>query len=627
MADGPSMNIDLHISCKHLINCDVGSKSDPMVVVSMRASTEDQWVEVGRTEWQKDNLNPSFVKAIRVRYTFEATQLLLFVVYDIDDARADLKKADVLGEVETTMASVVSSVTGDFTQNLVYRKNPKAKAGTITVIAEEIKESNAEVTFALAGKNLDKKDLFGKSDPYIILKQKVGSAWVAAHQTETIMNTLNPVWHPFTLGMQKVCGGDMDRPIMFDCYDWDKHSSPDHIGQAETTMRQLMQLASQGPAELPLINPKKSGKRGYKNSGILVFKQANVVQVPTFLDFIRGGCEISMVVAVDFTASNGDPRNPTSLHHIDPSRPNQYEMAIHAVGSIVASYDRDGMIPAYGYGGKMPDGNVSHCFALNGNPSNPEVPGIRGLLDAYHMAISNIGLSGPTYFAQIIHQTAEIVHLNTQNPAQQKYFILLIITDGCINDMPATVTEIVQAANNLPMSIVIVGVGNSPEFKNMEALDSDEAALRDRNGVVAARDIVQFVPFAKFVATPQKLAEETLAEIPAQLVSYMRMRGIAPLPPPMPQGMPPQGMPPQGVPPQGMPPQGVPPQGMPPQGVPPQGMPPQGMPPQGVPPQGMPPQGMPPQGMPPQGMPPQGMPPQGAPAPQGMPPQGAPAPQ
>jgi len=573
MADGPSMNIDLHISCNGLINADVGSKSDPMVVVSMRAAPEDPWVEIGRTEWIRDNLNPNFVKAVRVRYTFEVTQYLLFVVYDIDDARADLKKADVLGEVSTTMASVVSSVSGSFCEKLMYRGGSKKSAGTITVVAEEVKESNAEVTFALAGKNLDKKDLFGKSDPYIILKQMVGSSWVAAHQTETIMNTLNPVWHPFTLSLQKVCGGDLDRPIMFDCYDWDKHSAPDQIGQVETTMRQLMQLPA--PAELPLINPKKSGKRGYKNSGVLVFRQASVVQVPTFLDYIRGGCEISMVVAVDFTASNGDPRNPTSLHHIDPSHPNQYEMAIHAVGSIVASYDRDGMIPAYGYGGRMPDGNVSHCFALNGNPSNPEVPGIQGLLDAYHMAITNIGLSGPTYFAQIIHQTAEIVQLNTQNPAQQKYFILLIITDGCINDMAATVTEIVQATN-LPMSIVIVGVGNSPEFKNMDALDSDDVALRDRNGVTASRDIVQFVPFAKYVATPQKLAEETLAEIPLQLVSYMRLRGIPPNPPPMPQAMPPpQAMaPPQGVPPQGVPPQAMAPQAM----APPQAMPPQGAP-------------------------------------------------
>jgi len=530
MADeGPALSVDLHISCKGLKNKDVGSKSDPIVVVYCRKSEQEDWMEVGRTEWQKDNLNPNFTKPICIRYTFEVTQLLRFAVYDVDDERANLAKADFLGDAEATLATVVSCASGVFTEPLVLQAVPKGKAGYITVLAEEVKESNAEVTFSLAGRNLDKKDLFGKSDPYIVLNQKLNGNMVSVYKTETIMNTLNPVWHPFTMSMQKLCGGDIDRPIVFDCYDWDKHSSPDHIGLAETTMRQLMQMIQQGPVELPLMNPKKAGKRSYKNSGILVIKQATVVQVPTFLDYLRGGCEISMVTAIDFTASNGNPQNPSSLHHIDPQHPNQYEQAIHAVGSILSYYDHDGMIPAYGYGAKMPDGNVSHCFALNGNPENPEVPGVPGLLDAYHKAITNIELAGPTCFAQVIHEAWKIVWKNRKNqkPGQHRYYVLLIITDGAIHDMAETIEEIVVGASNLPVSIVIVGVGSSPELKSMEALDSDGRQLTDRNNYVAMRDIVQFVPFNKYAACPQKLAEETLAEIPGQLRSYINWHSVS----------------------------------------------------------------------------------------------------
>lgn len=36
---------------------------------------------------------------------------------------------------------------------------------------------------------------------------------------------------------------------------------------------------------------------------------------PSFLDYVRGGCEISVMVAIDFTASNGAPSLPTSLHY------------------------------------------------------------------------------------------------------------------------------------------------------------------------------------------------------------------------------------------------------------------------------------------------------------------------
>ena len=42
----------------------------------------------------------------------------------------------------------------------------------------------------------------------------------------------------------------------------------------------------------------------------------------------------------------------------------------------------------------------------------------------------------------------------------QQYQILLIITDGIINDMAKTIDEIVRGSE-LPLSIVIVGVGEA----------------------------------------------------------------------------------------------------------------------------------------------------------------------
>jgi hypothetical protein len=51
--------------------------------------------------------------------------------------------------------------------------------------------------------------------------------------------------------------------------------------------------------------------------------------------------------------------------------------------------------------------------------------------------------------------------------------------------------EAVINASALPMSIIIVGVGNE-DFAPMEFLDSDGQLLR-HNGRSATRDIVQFV--------------------------------------------------------------------------------------------------------------------------------------
>jgi len=78
-----------------------------------------------------------------------------------------------------------------------------------------------------------------------------------------------------------------------------------------------------------------------------------------------------------------------------------------------------------------------------------------------------------------------------------KYFVLLILTDGEINDMESSICEIVKACE-LPISILIIGLGDN-EFKSMEKLDGNVNALYSKKlERKVSRDIVQFIPFEKF---------------------------------------------------------------------------------------------------------------------------------
>lgn len=80
----------------------------------------------------------------------------------------------------------------------------------------------------------------------------------------------------------------------------------------------------------------------------------------------------------------------------------------------------------------------------------------------------------------------------------------MIITRGVIADHERTLEEIVRATR-LPVSIIFVGVGKDrgSKFKKLEFLDGEEnedgtIELRDRNGNMAERDIVQFVSFRQY---------------------------------------------------------------------------------------------------------------------------------
>lgn len=84
-----------------------------------------------------------------------------------------------------------------------------------------------------------------------------------------------------------------------------------------------------------------------------------------FLEYLTSGWEIELICAIDFTASNGNPQRPNSLHFYDPNLPNEYIRAIRAVGDIVACYDKDRVFPVYGFGARFPDGRVYHDFHVN----------------------------------------------------------------------------------------------------------------------------------------------------------------------------------------------------------------------------------------------------------------------
>jgi hypothetical protein len=111
-------------------------------------------------------------------------------------------------------------------------------------------------------------------------------------------------WKPFEIPMAKLNGGDLAAPIMFTCYDWDKVGSHDLIGEAQTTMQQLLTPGLVPGYRMPLINSKYvQKKKNYENSGLIHFSMCHVEVKPTFIDYLAGGTEIGLMVAIDFTAS------------------------------------------------------------------------------------------------------------------------------------------------------------------------------------------------------------------------------------------------------------------------------------------------------------------------------------
>jgi hypothetical protein len=270
---------------------------------------------------------------------------------------------------------------------------------------------------------------------------------------------------------------------------------------------------------------------------------------PEFIDYLTGGCQISLAVAIDFTASNGDPRQEGTPHYFHPPASkewNDYEKAIFAVGSILAKYDSDQRFPVWGFGAKY-NNVVRHCFQCG---TEVEVEGVQGIMDAYRGVFRTpLTMSYPTKFTEVISTAASYArHEQVRNTRKEwlgqesisynlshfccrssqevaseegklSYTILLVLTAGNVEDVKETKQHLISASKD-PLSVVIVGIGEA-DFAGMEFLDNFESGMED------GRDITKFVRFNDYKSY-NALTEAVLDEIPDQLVSYYFDKGILP---------------------------------------------------------------------------------------------------
>ncbi|XP_010842291.1 PREDICTED: copine-7-like [Bison bison bison] len=402
-------------SCRHLLDRDPLTKSDPSVVLLLQS--QGQWVQVDRTEVVRSSLHPVFSKVFTLDYYFEEVQKLRFEVYDTHGPSSlSCQEDDFLGGMECTLGQIVAQK--KVTRALLLKFGRNAGKSTITVIAEDISGNNGYVELSFRARKLDDKDLFSKSDPFLELYRiNDDQSEQLVYRTEVVKNDLSPTWQPFKVSLSSLCSCEESRPLKGLVWDYDSRGKHDFIGEFSTTFEEMQKAFGEDQAQWDCVNSKyKQKKRNYKNSGVVILADLKVSLSP--------GCRPS------------------------PAHP--------GCGTWV-------------------------------NPRSPS------------LAV----------------------------PTCKQYYILLILTDGVVTDMADTREAIVRASH-LPMSIIIVGVGNA-DFTDMQVLDGDDGVLRSPRGEPALRDIVQFVPFRELKsASPAALAKSVLAEVPRQLVEYYSHKELPP---------------------------------------------------------------------------------------------------
>lgn len=197
---------------------------------------------------------------------------------------------------------------------------------------------------------------------------------------------------------------------------------------------------------------------------------------------------VSLIVGVDFTRSNLKQGMQTfhgnSLHALDsPHGPTPYECALGVLSRGLVDMDDDGQVPAFVFG----DIETTHRSVRSLAQSSDTVL-INQLVPSYRCAIQKRpSFAGPTSFAPLIDKAIDVVKKKGHT-----FHILVILADGLVSESQNCLEDTRKAivrASNVPLSIVMVGIGDGP----WEAMKDFDNQLPERRF-----DNFQFVPFATF---------------------------------------------------------------------------------------------------------------------------------
>jgi hypothetical protein len=279
----------------------------------------------------KNSLSPQWVKSFILDYELGSPIKVAVNVFD-EERKGDHK--------------AMGSAVFDIGECLGARGNTKAKklmkGGTLFASVRK-SEGSGVIRMTLKGSKLKNVEgLLSKSDPFFEISRKVNNAggltWDNVYRSKHVKNNLNPDWEAAVIELSTLCGGDFALPLMVSVFDHESSGKHIAMGHFETSVNGIKQAAASGEPmklvikgkEVGIINIVKAEITGVED----VTREMAATSVspastapatpasvppgsapttralappsqPDFVDYVSGGCQLNVMVAIDFTGSNG----------------------------------------------------------------------------------------------------------------------------------------------------------------------------------------------------------------------------------------------------------------------------------------------------------------------------------
>jgi hypothetical protein len=448
--------IDLFISAKGLAEVQALNIPDAFAVIYSQDTQTKTLTKLRSTEIIRDNTSPQWVTILTLDYHFESVQQMVIKVFQEVSGKETTNEADhlLVGKATFTLAEVMKSHMQ--TKTLPVHHEERGDQGSLEIRCESKVNSREVLCVTFSATLQPFEGFFNMPRPYLkISRSNEDGSFSPVWKSDPLKETLTPAWPAFKIPMSLICNGDRERPLLLEIVDHHSDAADVSLGSVRSRVNGI--LNANGKV-FEVVDSARKGKAGYVNSGTLTCTECHVEDLPedrpiSFTDYIFKGGEVSLIVGIDFTASNGVPTGKTSLHYIDPSGDlNAYQQAMLSVGTIVEPYDTDKKFPVYGFGAakvgpiKFGTDITLPCFPLN--EDSVEVDGVSGMLEAYKDRFKKgITLYMPTNFQPVIKEAIKYASNGlTEGTESRRYTILLMLTDGDIDDLENTKKAIIEVS-------------------------------------------------------------------------------------------------------------------------------------------------------------------------------------
>ena len=323
---------------------DLPAICDPYAVIT---KNDPHQQPLGQTEILKNTKNPDFAKIfILDNFNLGSTEYVTVSIFDN-------KSKELLCETKFDIGAVLGMKGGIL--------GKETKCGALIMAQVERCSGSGILNLQLRGIDLiGKNSTANNNNPFFELqrcKKTVDGkiVWDCVYRSKPIENTTNPTWDLCCIEMSALCSSKRGSPLRIVIKNYDENSKqpPARLGFVKTTINKLLKhVTEDGDSNkaLHLLKPNKhpigkiivlganifgedeeflSRSSALEEEEIVVEAEEEEIVVeatddivlvpdeleggPGFADYINGGCQLRVTVAIDYTASNGDPRKETSL--------------------------------------------------------------------------------------------------------------------------------------------------------------------------------------------------------------------------------------------------------------------------------------------------------------------------